>query len=50
MTDWPFDIATALTPPDFLGGLGRIFATFDARTQDSGNVSYGVEAVRGGGS
>ena len=44
MTDWPFDTATALTPPDFLGGLGRIFATFDARTQDSGNVSYGVEA------
>ena len=46
MTDWPFDTKTALAPPDFLAGVGHIFATFDARTQDSGNVSYGVEAER----
>jgi hypothetical protein len=47
MTDWPCTTEPALAPPDFLAGVGRIFATFDARTQDSGNVSYGVEA--GGG-
>ena len=44
MTDWPFDTKTALAPADFLAGVGRLFATFDSRTQDSGNVSYGVEA------
>ncbi len=31
------------TPSDFLAGVGRVFATFDAQSQDSGNVSYGVE-------
>ncbi len=32
-------------PPDvFLRSAGRVFARFGAPTQDSGNVSYGVEA------
>lgn len=44
MTDWPFDAETTLAPTDFLGGIGQVFAVFDSRTQDSGNVSYGVEA------
>lgn len=30
-------------PGDFLTRAGRVFAAFDQRTQDSGNVSYGVE-------
>ena len=30
-------------PEDFLAQVGCIFARFDAQTQDSGNVSYGVE-------
>jgi serine/threonine protein kinase, bacterial len=42
--DWPFDDRADLTPPVYLGGLGRVFARFDARTQDSGNISFGVEA------
>jgi serine/threonine-protein kinase len=42
MTDWPFETETALAPADFLSGLGHVFATFD--TQDSGNVSFGIEA------
>ena len=29
---------------ELLSGGGRIFAVFDERTQDSGNVSYGVDA------
>lgn len=45
MTDWPFETETALAPAAFLGRIGRVFAVFDSRTQDSGNVSYGVEAV-----
>lgn len=28
-------------------GLGAVFATFDHRTQDSGNISYGVETSSG---
>jgi serine/threonine protein kinase, bacterial len=36
--------STGHTPDRFLGDVGTIFATFDERTQDSGNVSYGVEA------
>ena len=44
MADWPFETETALAPADFLAGVGRVFAVFDSRTQDSGNVSYGVEA------
>jgi serine/threonine-protein kinase len=43
MTDWPFETSTDLAPADFLVGVGRVFAQFDSRTQDSGNVSYGVE-------
>jgi serine/threonine protein kinase, bacterial len=35
---------TDLPPAAYLGQVGAIFATFDARTQDSGNVSFGVEA------
>ena len=42
--DWPFDDRTELTPPVFLSGLGQVFARFDERTQDSGNISFGVEA------
>jgi serine/threonine-protein kinase len=38
------EVTTIDTPPaDYLGAAGRVFATFDARTQDSGNVSYGVQ-------
>ncbi len=44
MRDWPFDKQTDLSPADYLSKAGVIFATFDARTQDSGNVSFGVEA------
>ena len=29
-------------PLPFLSALGEVFAVFDARTQDSGNISYGV--------
>lgn len=32
-----------LDPATFLSQCGEIFAVFDERTQDSGNVSYGVE-------
>ena len=32
-------------PHDFLAAEASIFAVFDERTQDSGNVSYGVEAL-----
>ena len=31
------------SPADFLVANANIFATFDHRTQDSGNISYGVE-------
>jgi len=44
MTDWPFDANTRLAPEAFLGALGSVFARFDSRTQDSGNVSFGVAA------
>jgi serine/threonine-protein kinase len=42
--DWPFDAQTDLSPPAYLSGIGAIFTTFDVRTQDSGNVSFGFEA------
>jgi len=42
--DTPFKAPTDLAPGDYLRRVGAVFATFDARTQDSGNVSYGVEA------
>ena len=35
---------TSLTPFDFVSTAGRVFAVFDERTQDSGNISYGVDA------
>jgi serine/threonine-protein kinase len=41
---WPLGERTDLAPADYLDSGGAIFATFDARTQDSGNVSFGVEA------
>lgn len=47
MADWPFDDHTDLAPAAYLGRLGAIFAVFDARTQDSGNVSFGFEANGG---
>jgi len=43
--DWPFDRATDLDPATYLQSLGRILSVFDARTQDSGNVSFGLEAA-----
>jgi len=44
LNDWPFDDRTALAPPAYLEELGRVFARFDSRTQDSGNISFGLEA------
>jgi len=35
---------TDLEPAAYLRAVGAIFATFDSRTQDSGNISFGVEA------
>jgi hypothetical protein len=32
------------SPGDFLRSIGQVFAVFDERTQDSGNISYGVLA------
>jgi serine/threonine protein kinase len=34
----------AQSPGDFLRSTGQVFAVFDERTQDSGNISYGVLA------
>ncbi len=42
---WPFGARPELTPADYLRGVGKVFCVFDARTQDSGNVSFGVEAA-----
>jgi serine/threonine-protein kinase len=44
MNDWPYETATELAPQDFLARIGEVVARFDSRTQDSGNVSFGVEA------
>ena len=44
MGNWPFDTKTDLEPAAYLSQVGAVFATFDARTQDSGNMSFGVEA------
>jgi hypothetical protein len=35
---------TAQSPGDFFGSTGQVFAVFDERIQDSGNISYGVLA------
>jgi serine/threonine-protein kinase len=43
MMDMSFEAQTDLAPVAYLDQVGAIFATFDARTQDSGNVSFGVE-------
>ena len=34
---------TPLPAVDFLGACGEVFARFDLETQDSGNISYGVD-------
>ena len=31
----------------YLNSVGSVFAVFDGRTQDSGNISYGVETTQG---
>lgn len=36
---------TPLTPLAFISEAGRVCAIFDERTQDSGNISYGVETA-----
>lgn len=39
------EISETSDPPEsLLSSVGRVFAKFDERTQDSGNVSYGVDA------
>jgi hypothetical protein len=45
--DWPFDKHTNLAPVVYLSQVAEVFATFDARTQDSGNLSFGVESSGG---
>jgi hypothetical protein len=47
VVDWRFDKRTSLAPAPYLSQVGAVFATFDARTQDSGNVSFGVESNGG---
>ena len=44
MDGWPFDKQTDLAPAIYLSQAGTVFATFDVRTQDSGNASFGVES------
>ena len=34
-------------PDVYLNAVGRVFAVFDGRTQDSGNISYGVQTAQG---
>ena len=45
MKPFPFLQRIELDPATFLSQRGEIFAVFDERTQDSGNVSYGVEVA-----
>lgn len=42
---WPFETRPELAPADYQRGVGAVFAVFDACTQDSGNISFGVEAA-----
>lgn len=35
------------TPDVYLNAVGSVFAAFDERTQDSGNISYGVQTTQG---
>lgn len=37
------DSSTVLTPQEYLSQCGRLFERFDRRTQDSGNVSWGID-------
>ncbi|MCE2457323.1 MAG: hypothetical protein J4G14_05855 [Dehalococcoidia bacterium] len=39
----PDTATTESHPLTLLESAGRVFATFDERTQDSGNISYGVQ-------
>ena len=34
-------------PDVYLNAVGCVFAVFDGRTQDSGNISYGVQTAQG---
>ncbi|WP_328992900.1 hypothetical protein OG394_01420 [Kribbella sp. NBC_01245] len=42
-----FPAEIEMWPAEYVEGLGVVFARFDATTQDSGNVSYGVKAPAG---
>ena len=42
-TTFPDTAITESSPLTLLESAGHVFATFDERTQDSGNISYGVE-------
>ena len=43
MTHPLLDVAEIrVTPDTYLAAVGEVFAVFDERTQDSGNISYGV--------
>ncbi len=35
------------TPDVYLNSVGNVFAVFDERSQDSGNISYGVQTAQG---
>lgn len=35
------------TPDAYLNAIGSVFAVFDERSQDSGNLSYGVQTAQG---
>ena len=35
------------TPDVYLNAVGNVFTVFDGRTQDSGNISYGVQTTQG---
>ena len=35
------------TPDVYLNAVGSVFAVFDERSQDSGNISYGVQTAQG---
>ena len=35
------------TPDVYLNAVGSVFAVFDERSQDSGNISYGVQTTQG---
>lgn len=42
---WPFELRSDLAPAEYLQGVGEVFVVFGSRTQDSGNLSFGVEAA-----